>query len=165
MPFLLPLINLLRRLGWKDYAIGGLVAGAVSLVLLFYHQHMALEQARLVYLHPQTRTIVRTVTVTGPVQTKTIVVERPGEKVTTIVEDRGPVTQVAGSDVQSAPVPLSVTLAPRSDRWLVAVQVSDLRFHELRAYTPLVGYSIRNRVDLLAGFGAEGGKLQVGWRF
>lgn len=166
MLLLLKALGFLRRLGWRDYALAGFVAAAGALAFLFYHEHTQLATARTVYLHPQTRSVEKTVTVTGPVQIRTVVVERAGEKITTTEENRGEVVSSQGKEAESQPVPLSIAMAaPRTDRWLFGAQVDDDHFGDVRAYTALAGYSFRNRVDLLVGGGNDGLKLQAIARF
>jgi hypothetical protein len=161
------LLRLLKaRQYWREGSIGILALAVVVLVAAWIKGQNELETARLVYAYPQTKTVEKIVHVSGPVRIVTKVIEKPGETVTTIDENRGPVTETSEARLESQPVPISLTLAPtRTDRWLLAVQVDDGRFHQAEGYTGLVGYSFRNRVDVLGGWGGDGGKLQIGLRF
>lgn len=162
---MLLLLNLARRY-WRESSIAVLVVAVVVVVAGWMHDRRDLERARLVYLHPQKRSVEKLVTVTGPVKIVTHTIEKPGETVTVIVEDRGAVVESSGSEVTSTPVPLAVAMAPpRTDRWLLGALVDDARFSDTKGYTGLAGYSFRNRMDLMAGGGAEGFKLLAVVRF
>lgn len=178
MPLLLPLFNLLRRLGWKDYALGGLGAAIAALGFLFYKEHGDLVQSRLVYLHPavqqsQSKTVRQEPTViekkiyrmswqdfaaANPDEASKLIAARPfgsepyggpvevTEEKTTV----GAKTESTASARDTHPVPLSETVAPRSDRWLVSAGLCRLS-SDYHGKALLVGYGFRNRVDVQAG--------------
>lgn len=157
----------LARKYWRESAIGALALALAFMVARDAQGKRDAATARIVYTHPETKSEVSGTEASGASRKETNVKRHPdGSVETSIVEETGPVLKTFGEVKTSAPVPLSVAMAPaRADRWLLAVQVDDLRFHDVRGYTGLAGYSFRNRVDVLAGWGGDGGKLQVGLRF
>lgn len=156
---------LLRNLNLKTLAWGQ--AGLLLVILLFaWNQHdqlktqrEELKTARASYENPKTIEVVRTVVREGPIRIKTVIIERPaGERETTIVEERSESTAVAESKAKSEPVPVAdvtVTLSP--NRWLVGADLRDLDPKNYQAWTIYGGYSLSNRLDLMAGLGRREG--------
>lgn len=150
---------------WRGAAF---VEGAVILFLILFirAQRADLAAYALAVKNPEVKTETKIVYVTGPERIRTITVKEPGRETVERVEERGPQTVTIGEDRTSRPVPMAEILRPhRSDRWLAGVQVDDGRFRDWRGYTALGGYSFRNRVDLLGGWGNDGWKLQAVGRF
>jgi hypothetical protein len=134
-------------------------------ILYIIGQHILLKQAEVVYSHPATK--VRIKRVAGAVTIRTVVVERAGEKITTTEEKRGEVVET--NDTDSAPVPLSVTMAARrTDRFLVGASAAMFDGPpEIKSATWWVGYSIGNRLDVKAGYRYDDSvkSVYIGGRF
>jgi hypothetical protein len=148
-----PILTLLSGVDFKKVAAIGLGSAVVILLLMVRLQTIELKKTEAVYAHPQT--VVRVVTriVEGPVRIRTRIVEVPGgAKETTIEEERGTVTTDSGSEASSSVVPLSVAMAPaRTDRYLLRFGAKlDAPQHLSDNLKVGAGYSIRNRLDLVA---------------
>lgn len=161
------LLLLKLRRYWREGAIAVLAIGLFLAVLQVRRERIQAGREKVVYTNPATSAATFEKKSEAAIKRKTTSEERPdGTKLTTVDEEIGPVETVKGTDSTSRPVPLAEVMTPhRSDRWLLAVQVDDARFRDAAGYTGLVGYGWRNRVDLLAGWGGDGGKLMVVARF
>lgn len=137
--------------------------GAFVLLLIYcYLQHIALAQNQLIYQNPEVIERVKTVRVEGPVRIVTRTVETPGRVERVVTEERGPVSVVSDSSHVSTPV---FPPAPRSDRWLAGIAGNPFNYRESRYWAGYVGYSFRNRLDLLGGVSRERPSLLVVIRF
>lgn len=143
----------------------GLAAALVFAILYIIGQAILLKQMELPYRNPAVH--VRIKKVAGPVRIRTVIVERAGEKVTTIEESRAPVVETNFTD--SAPVPVSTIMRPhRSDRWLAGASADVFRGRpSLASTTWWAGYSVRNRLDVMGGYRYDdrAAYLYIGGRF
>ncbi len=162
---MLLLLSIARRY-WREGSIGLLVLAVFVVAAGWARDRREFARQKLVYENPAVKIVEKIVRVQGPVRVITRVVQKPGETVTIVEERRGEVVESSESGHESRPVPIREAMAPaRADRWLAGIQVDDLRFRDSRGYTALAGYSFRNRVDVLGGWGGDGGKIQLGIRF
>lgn len=147
---------------WRAVAAWGAAGAFVLLLIYCYLQHVALAQNQLVYRNPAIIHQVRTVRVEGPVRIVTRTIETPGRVERVVTEERGPVSVVKESlNVQTPVFPP----APRSDRWLAGIAGNPFNYRESRYWAGYVGYSFRNRLDLLGGVANERLSLLVVIRF
>jgi hypothetical protein len=125
-------------------------------------QNDDLAKTKTVYENPKTVEVVKIVREKGPVEIRTVVVEKPsGEKITTVNEQHGATLEQILSGAESQPVPVSVVMAPaRTDRWLLGLSLLDFSPRESKNYTAWGGYSFRNRFDLLYGLNYRDGLHQ-----
>lgn len=143
-------------------AAWGTVGAFILLLIYCYLQHIALAQNQLIYQNPEVIERVKTVRVEGPVRIVTRTVETPGRVERVVTEERGPVSVVSDSSHVSTPV---FPPAPRSDRWLAGIAGNPFNYRESRYWAGYVGYSFRNRLDLLGGVSRERPSLLVVIRF
>ena len=188
---MLLLFNFIRRFGlWRGAAAAEaviIVFLAMSLVGLRY------ETARVVYLHPGVKTSESRTTrqepsvierkvyrmswqdfaAANPDEAKKLLAAQPFGVVpfggpVEVTEEKttvGAKTESVASASDARPVPLSETISPRTDRWLLGAIVDHGQFKEIRGYSLMAGYSLRNRLDLMAGAGANGLKVEAVARF
>lgn len=143
-------------------AAWGTVGAFILLLIYCYLQHIALAQNQLVYQNPAIIEHVKTVRVEGPIRIVTRTIETPGRVERVVTEERGPVSVVSDSSHVSTPV---FPPAPRSDRWLAGIAGNPFNYRESRYWAGYVGYSFRNRLDLLGGVANERLSLLVVIRF
>lgn len=143
-------------------AAWGAVGAFILLLIYCYLQHIALAQNQLVYQNPAITEHVKTIRVEGPVRIVTRTIETPGRVERVVTEERGPVSVVKESlNVQTPVFPP----APRSDRWLAGIAGNPFNYRESQYWAGYVGYSFRNRLDLLGGVANERLSLLVVIRF
>ena len=143
-------------------AAWGTVGAFILLLIYCYLQHIALAQNQLVYQNPAIIEHVKTIRVEGPMRIVTRTIETPGRVERVVTEERGPVSVVSDSSHVSTPV---FPPAPRSDRWLAGIAGNPFNYRESRYWAGYVGYSFRNRLDLLGGVANERLSLLVVIRF
>jgi len=143
-------------------AAWGTVGAFILLLIYCYLQHIALAQNQLVYQNPAIIEHVKTIRVEGPMRIVTRTIETPGRVERVVTEERGPVSVVPDSSHVSTPV---FPPAPRSDRWLAGIAGNPFNYRESRYWAGYVGYSFRNRLDLLGGVANERLSLLVVIRF
>ncbi len=143
-------------------AAWGTVGAFILLLIYCYLQHIALAQNQLVYQNPAIIEHVKTIRVEGPVRIVTRTIETPGRVERVVTEERGPVSVVSDPSHVSTPV---FPPAPRSDRWLAGIAGNPFNYRESRYWAGYVGYSFRNRLDLLGGVSRERPSLLVVIRF
>lgn len=156
------LLKSINKIGWKRVGAIGAAGVFVLLIIYCYLQHVALKQNQLIYQNPAVVERVKTVRVEGPVRIVTRTIETPGRVERVVTEERGPVSVVKESlNVQTPVFPP----APRSDRWLAGIAGNPFNYRESRYWAGYVGYSFRNRLDLLGGVSRERPSLLVVIRF
>lgn len=143
---------ILKYLRPKDYAIGGLVIVLILVVTQWHKDATELKKAKLVYENPSVKTVEKIVYRTGPVRIKTVVVrEKDGDEITTIDEEHEATSTETSSAKETAPVALSITLAPaRTDRYLFSVGLNKLSM-DMDGKAFFVGYGFKNRLDVEVG--------------
>lgn len=159
---ILLILKSLNKIGWKRVGVIGAAGAFVLLLIYCYLQHVALKQNQLIYQNPAIVERVKTVRVEGPVRIVTRTIETPGRIERVVTEDRGPVSVVSDSSHVSTPV---FPPAPRSDRWLAGIAGNPFNYRESRYWAGYVGYSFRNRLDLLGGVANERPSFLVVIRF
>jgi hypothetical protein len=143
-------------------AAWGTVGAFILLLIYCYLQHIALAQNQLVYQNPAIIEHVKTVRVEGPIRIVTRTIETPGRVERVVTEERGPVSVVKESLRAETPVFPPV---PRSDRWIAGIAGNPFSYRDSRYWAGYVGYSFRNRLDLLGGVANERLSLLVVIRF
>lgn len=143
---------ILKYITPRDYVIGGLLVVLVTCVTMWHKDATELKKAKLVYEHPQIKTVDRIVYKQGPVRIVTKIKEIPGGgKETTIEEDHDAVTTETDNTTDSKPVPISIALAePRTDRYLLSVGLNRLT-PDFDGKALFVGYGFKNRLDVQVG--------------
>lgn len=143
---------ILKYITPRDYVIGGLGVCVIYLATMWHGASVELQKAKIVYEHPEVKTVEKIVYKQGPVRIKTVVVkEIDGSQVTTVEEERAGDTSETVRGSESTPVPLSVVLAPvRTDRYLLTVGINRLT-PDFDGKALFVGYGIKNRVDIQIG--------------
>jgi len=151
------ILTLLKSLASKNTVIGILVVIVVLAVTDSYNAHQRLKEVQAVYQNPKVVQTVKIVHEKGPVQIKTVIVERPGatpaqaEKVTTITEERGATLDQLVAGNNSSPVSEKVIMpTPRTDRYLVSFGLNRLT-PSFDGKALFVGYGINNRFDFQVG--------------
>lgn len=152
----------LKSLLNKNTVIGLLILIAIATISDAYKSRQEVRELQAVYQNPKTVEIIKIVKEKGPVQIRTIIVEKPsGEKITTVREDHGASLEQLISGASSQPVPVSEIMPPaRTDRWLLGLSLLDFSPRVASSYTLWGGYSFRNRFDLLYGLNANDGLHQ-----
>lgn len=147
---MLPL--LLKYVGVRESVIGVLLVGLFWVGNMWHGASVELQKAKIVYEHPQIKTVEKIVYKQGPVRIKTVVVkEKDGSEITTTEEDRAAVTTETNNLNESAPVALSKTLAPaRTDRYLLSIGANRLSA-DVDGKAIFAGYGWKNRFDLQVG--------------
>lgn len=162
--------NLLKLESKKvAYGLGGIL---VVFILLSFSQYQELktERARLqvaetALKNPKVVEVVRTVKVAGPVHTIYKFLEKPdGTKEVQADEMAYGYSEEAETAKQSEAQKVADIEAPpasaRADRWLLALDLRNFAPNTYTSYTAYVGYSFRNRVDLLAGAGMRDDRVE-----
>lgn len=113
----------------------------------------SVKKAHLIYENPAVIRQVRIQRVEGPVRIVERIVEKPGEKVTERTETREVVTENKDTDRSKTPF---ITIATGREYILGLSWRTSLT----RNGTLWAGASVLRGLDLLAGVGGDGGKLQ-----
>lgn len=148
-----PFLSLLSGVDLKRVGCIGLGTGVFVLLMFVRLQGIELKKIREVYSHPTQVVKIVTRRVEGPVRIRTRIIEVPGgARETTIDEERGIVLVNSGANASSAPAPLASTMTPyRTDRYLLRVGSKlDAPGNLSNNFKFGLGYSIKNRVDLVA---------------
>lgn len=143
------MIPLLLNVDWKRVSVGVLVVVVLAMAAAVRIEHYRAEQTDRVYANP--KTIVRVVRVAGPVRVKTVIVERPGEKTTTVEEARGAVIET--TENVSEPVPISITMAQPGNAWLAGIGNRNADVKSWRAYSLWAGRELGTRAQVQIGVG------------
>ena len=148
----MPLLPLLPLKFWREGAIGALMILVTVSVSQCHRRSTEVSKLKLAYLNPAIKEVIKTIRVAGPVQIRTVIVERPsGEKETTIDETHAEVRETNDESSESAPVPVNIVLPTvRQNRWLLTFGVNRLsKDFDGKAF--LAGYGWANRIDIQVG--------------
>jgi len=152
----------LQSLVNKNTFIGLMIVVSIISFADAYKTRQEVKKLQAVYQNPKTVEVIKIIREKGPVQIRTIIVEKPGgEKITTIREQQGASLEQLISGASSQPVPVSEIMPPtRTDRWLLGLSLLDFSPRAMNSYTLWGGYSFRNRFDLLYGLNSNDGLHQ-----
>lgn len=131
--------------------IAGLLLATLTLLVQWKKAENELKLARLAYLHPQIKEVVRTVRVEGPVRIRTVVVEKPtGERETTTEETHEAIRETNEAATETKLIPVGSLIQTRTDRYLVTLGMGRLS-SDFDGKALFVGYGFKNRLDIQAG--------------
>lgn len=120
----------------KRVSIAVLVVVVLALAAAVKIQNDQLATAKEVYRNPRVVTQTRVVKVSGPIRVVTRIVERPGVKESTTVEERGQVVESSGQSSDSSPISLAVALAhPNPNKWILGVGNRNFSYRSWENYS------------------------------